>query len=227
MLFLAVFCGFLAENQREHMVEHQREKQFMKLLIRDLAKDTITIQEDLPYKKERIAAIDSLFDYFYVHKEENTIPSYVHNLLRRSSWDRGYLRNTATITQLKNSGAMRLVRNHRVADSLLEYDFLWERADKYYSNAQIAYSEMINDYITKTLNDFDLLPYYKANTTGGARLPEGALITIRINTTYLIELMNHLHKVKATINNQLNFYSNINNSAKNLIQLIKKEYPLK
>ena len=26
MLFLAVFCGFLAENQREHMVEHQRAK---------------------------------------------------------------------------------------------------------------------------------------------------------------------------------------------------------
>ena len=24
MLFLAVFCGFLAENQREDMVEHQR-----------------------------------------------------------------------------------------------------------------------------------------------------------------------------------------------------------
>ena len=27
MLFLAVFCGFLAENYREHIIEHQREKQ--------------------------------------------------------------------------------------------------------------------------------------------------------------------------------------------------------
>jgi hypothetical protein len=26
MLFLAVFAGFLAENQREHIVEHQRKK---------------------------------------------------------------------------------------------------------------------------------------------------------------------------------------------------------
>ena len=25
MLFLAVFCGFLAENQREHYIEQQRE----------------------------------------------------------------------------------------------------------------------------------------------------------------------------------------------------------
>ena len=37
MLFLAVFCGFLAENQREHMVEHQREKQYMESLLSDLA----------------------------------------------------------------------------------------------------------------------------------------------------------------------------------------------
>ena len=36
MLFLAVFCGFLAENQREHIIEHQRELQFMKSLLIDL-----------------------------------------------------------------------------------------------------------------------------------------------------------------------------------------------
>ncbi len=29
MLFLAVFCGFLAEYQLEHVIENNREKQFM------------------------------------------------------------------------------------------------------------------------------------------------------------------------------------------------------
>jgi hypothetical protein len=33
MLFLAVFCGFLAENLREHSVEHQREKQYVQSLV--------------------------------------------------------------------------------------------------------------------------------------------------------------------------------------------------
>ena len=32
MLFLAVFCGFLAQNQREHMIEGQREKKYAKSL---------------------------------------------------------------------------------------------------------------------------------------------------------------------------------------------------
>jgi hypothetical protein len=39
MLFLAVFCGFLAENQREHMIEHQREKQYIGSFYEDLTAD--------------------------------------------------------------------------------------------------------------------------------------------------------------------------------------------
>ena len=33
--------GFFAENQREHYIEHQREKQYMKLMIADLEIDTL------------------------------------------------------------------------------------------------------------------------------------------------------------------------------------------
>src|SRR5205085_7353219 len=40
MLFLAVFLGFIAENYREHIVEHQQEKQYMITLIEDLNIDT-------------------------------------------------------------------------------------------------------------------------------------------------------------------------------------------
>src|SRR4026208_325556 len=60
MLFLAVFCGFLAENQREHMVEHQREKQFIKSLIRDIQTDTARINELLKGRDLRQQRLDSL-----------------------------------------------------------------------------------------------------------------------------------------------------------------------
>jgi len=35
MLFLAVFAGFLAENQREHYVEDQRSKTLTKIFIKN------------------------------------------------------------------------------------------------------------------------------------------------------------------------------------------------
>jgi hypothetical protein len=54
MLFLAVFCGFLAENQREHMVEHQREKEFIKSLIVDIQNDAKLIDDQNAYNKDRI-----------------------------------------------------------------------------------------------------------------------------------------------------------------------------
>ncbi|MBK7679895.1 MAG: hypothetical protein IPJ29_10920 [Chitinophagaceae bacterium] len=47
MLFLAVFCGFLAENQREHMIEHQREKKFIRSLCSDLRRKTRQVRVQL------------------------------------------------------------------------------------------------------------------------------------------------------------------------------------
>ena len=41
MLFLAVFCGFLAEYQLEHRIESDREKVYIKNLYEDLRSDTV------------------------------------------------------------------------------------------------------------------------------------------------------------------------------------------
>src|SRR6187551_1728384 len=60
MLFLAVFCGFLAENQREHYVEHQREKQFMKTLLQDLGNDTSNFSRSISVFKSNVERFDSL-----------------------------------------------------------------------------------------------------------------------------------------------------------------------
>ena len=60
MLFLAVFCGFLAENQREHMVEHQREKQYMNSLITDLKGDTALIRSVISFCITKFNGMDTL-----------------------------------------------------------------------------------------------------------------------------------------------------------------------
>ncbi len=227
MLFLAVFCGFLAEYELEHVIERQREKKYMRSLITDLMADTAHLNEGFPRKEGRIAAIDSLFDYFSVHRDQKTIPAYVHNLMRRSSWDRAYDRNNITLTQLKNSGNMRLIRKKNVADSILTYNFLWERADSYYKETYWSNSGIINDYIKKIINDYALLPYYKNNKTTAARLEgDAAGISVEINTTLLLEYLNHLHKIKTTIVQDKDFYQDIEKRAERLIDLVKKEYHL-
>ena len=53
MLFLAVTLGFLVENQREHYVEHQREKQFMGTLVKDLELDVNGINSFVDLRNKR------------------------------------------------------------------------------------------------------------------------------------------------------------------------------
>jgi len=64
MLFLAVFCGFLAEYQLEHIIEHQREKKYINSFIEDLKIDTTAITVNIQSKKEKIMSYDSLIRFF-------------------------------------------------------------------------------------------------------------------------------------------------------------------
>src|SRR5262245_61428611 len=103
MLFLAVFCGFLAENYREELVDHRREKEYMQSMLEDLRSDTGQYHQLIQLINHKMALKDSLLKtlsdpevfansnkaYFYLTKSYH-FPDFVYS-------DR-------TIQQLKNSG---------------------------------------------------------------------------------------------------------------------------
>ena len=53
MLFLAVFLGFVAENQREHNVEHEREEKYIQSLSCELASDITKLQTIILLRSNR------------------------------------------------------------------------------------------------------------------------------------------------------------------------------
>ena len=65
MLFLAVFCGFLAEYQLEQTIERHREKEYATLLIKDLEKDTIQISDSFKQWEKILESIDSVSSVVY------------------------------------------------------------------------------------------------------------------------------------------------------------------
>ncbi|HET6766300.1 MAG TPA: hypothetical protein VFH08_02840, partial [Chitinophagaceae bacterium] len=60
MLFLAVFCGFLAEYQLEHKIEKDREKVYIRSMIDDLKADTLNLSDHLVFRSDRRRRLDSL-----------------------------------------------------------------------------------------------------------------------------------------------------------------------
>src|SRR5262245_26173019 len=62
MLFLAVFLGFIAENTREHIVEHQREKKFASRLLSDLRQDSVFFESSIKLLEGRQKAYGRFLD---------------------------------------------------------------------------------------------------------------------------------------------------------------------
>ena len=122
MLFLAVFCGFLAENQREHFVEHQREKVLMKSMVNDLRADSISFSKMIYGIKQYNLHIDSLIPLITNNSEMN---GNALEIYQQQVWTNLYYKaiySDRTIEQLKNSGNFRLIRNTTVSDNIIKYD---------------------------------------------------------------------------------------------------------
>src|SRR6188768_901067 len=64
MLFLAVFCGFLTENLREHRVERQRGRQYIQSFYQDLKTDTGRFTMLIRSFEERRAAFKNIPECF-------------------------------------------------------------------------------------------------------------------------------------------------------------------
>src|SRR5574338_532128 len=147
MLVLAVFCGFLAENFREHQVEKQREKQFIRSLLQDLKADTANITDNISLNKNIIKGKDSLQNLLYQMRTNKASPQYenefVHLLITYGIHFRELNFVDNTITQLKNSGSLRLIRNQAATDSIGEYYRLAALCEKQ-GNVTESYSHESN-----------------------------------------------------------------------------------
>ena len=225
MLFLAVFCGFLAEYQLEHKIEKDRERQYMQSFIYDLQNDIVNLRDGFPRKDGRINAIDSIFLFFETNTDVKTVPGYVLRYMRRSTWDRHYRRNSTTMDQLKNAGGLRLIRKDIVRDSIAAYDLQWQRAE-FWKERYMDFQNKGLDLVQKIINAKDFLPQYKVLQRSRSELRANDSLYLKINTEYLNHLLNFLADQKISTHQDKEGYQAIEKSAQRLIDLIKKEYNL-
>jgi hypothetical protein len=120
MLFLAVFCGFLAENIREQYIERHKEKEYMNSLYQDLKADTLNMSTLIKSTMADIANYDSVFNIFK-SKEYLKETSNVYYFGRKLVTLRPFYPTDGTINQLENSGGLRLIRNRAIVDSIQSY----------------------------------------------------------------------------------------------------------
>ncbi|MBS1631888.1 MAG: hypothetical protein JST10_04880 [Bacteroidetes bacterium] len=224
MLFLAVFCGFLAENGREHLVEHQREKQYMRSLAEDLKTDIIQSNDLAPQLKNLVARLDSL-TVELTHIKKEYPPLIVFKQLSENIGFPDYVYTDRTMQQLKNAGGMRLIRKSNVADSIVQYDARVRRSLGHQEFVNSSNLPRLFDKINSSLNVAALNHLAVSGEMDSINLKKKILLTN--DPKEMILLNNQIIYYRLSINIMLVYVRQNKKSAENLLSLIQREYHLK
>ena len=229
MLFLAVFCGFLAENQREHMIEHQREKKFAASLYEDLKKDTADLSGDIPGWKSLLKKLDVVrLEIEKPITQRNSLLLYKNAALMRDYENFEY--HDRTIEQLKNGGNFRLIRKASIADSLMDYDATIKsklRDQEMQSNVIYQTVNFLQDKLFSSKFYGEPANINEAQVDSVFKLSPGIFIVPKEKENELFQYYNHLQYYKLMTKYRLSTSKTLLRKATNLIELIKKEYHLK
>jgi hypothetical protein len=228
MLFLAVFCGFLAEYQLEHMIEKNREKQYMLTLKEDLVADTSAINNSLDFWQVIVDQIDTVRPLLRSPvQKENILKAYLLASTLMNSEE--FLYRDRTIEQLKNSGNFRLIHKKNIAQALIQYD-------GYIRNQLRAQEKLSKDILMDImalqgqLFDSELVEriYFSKHRRSDPLDPAWQKsLLLPANSTLLFRYYNQLYLYKSMVAYIIRNEKGIKNRAKELLVLLDKEYRLK
>ena len=223
MLFLAVFCGFLAENQREHLIEHKREKQYLVMLVEDLKTDTAQFNNWSRIIRTKLENLNRSLLLFSMGLSDDSSKSAFFDINLSVLLIPQIIFNERTADQLKNSGAMRMIRNKQVADSLLVY---WNEAETIKTIYGGRFEHNRANARELWLKIFDFASTYVAES-GMSEKRTASNYLINNNPELLKEYMNYLAILSVAIKNDyIRVVQHQHERAVNLIELIKIKYHL-
>jgi len=219
MLFLAVFCGFLAENQREHYVEHQREKKYAVQLISDLRADST-------FFVRLSGALDSIIlRYNEFEKIMNSTSATDYDIVKayvklQVAFSMGA--TTATYSEMKSSGSFRYMQDAELTRLLKKY---YESSLAFLKlNEEYAFDFFANRIEPFTLKHFRMADMDLFNE----KLLTSSPVFVQRNKETEMELMNIMSMYKTYLvvyleQAVLPAKKRVNET----IELLKKEYHLK
>ena len=120
MLFLAVFCGFLAEYQLEHKIEKERAEKYLRSMLLDVRTNIKNLDSLLAQDNVIIDNHDSLVNWLL--QDSATIDRGAFAKKMGAVWVRNFLVRKETYEQMKSSGSLRYVGNIGFLTKMMDYE---------------------------------------------------------------------------------------------------------
>ena len=230
MLFLAVFCGFLAENQREHYVEKLRAKNYAGTMIEDLRKDIKEVKEMNHECLVILNAFDSI--KLMVHKgvNDNKVSgsfyyfSRIGSIVPLISW------NKATLTQVIQSGSLRYFTSSELVNKISYYYASASQVDEQQETDR-RFREKTVEIRNKLLNNFHFSRYSGFNVYSDSVADSLLLFQIPLQSSepnLLNEYANSFENRRATLRNLTSrYFPDLIKTGEELIEVLTREYHLR
>lgn len=223
MLFLAVFAGFLAEYKLEHVIEHDREKQYIQSLIADLKENERLLNENLIIQEKRIVLMDSMIGILNNPAGIKGNEGLLYYLARISPRMQPVPVNTRTFEQLKNSGSFRLIRKIETSNKIMSY----------YENIPLL--RMVEELYQKEFDQYKILAskIFDPAVFISMETPEGRVIRTNTNSSlqsYDLTLIKQFNVFAVYMNGSargiLTQSAQIKKDSGEMIKYLQKEYDL-
>ena len=223
MLFLAVFCGFLAENQREHYVEHQREKQYISSYLEDLKADIHQLDSLIAARLNRKRMMDTLTNILN-SVDPDLYGNAIYFYSRRLTVSFLFFNNDRTIQQLKNGGNLRLISKQEVSNAMMDYD-QQVRLIEWVKQREEGY---LLEYVKRVEEIFDAKEFNKMATgTFGFRMPENNPRLLKKDKQTMQLFINKIHFLNSANSYLLMNFGDLLTKAKRTKEIIENGYSIK
>lgn len=238
MLFLAVFCGFLAEYQLEHKIEKDRTEELAKSFYQELKNDSITADIKVNNRIKQEAAMDYMIAFFKDSSFENLSKQFQINFVWGITFRTPIIFEPRTIIldQLRNSGSLRYFKNEKLQQlagelsvaikSILERQQLEDQSRKeHVTPLLIQLNDQIFDAAIRKRNDsfIEAIAVYEKSADF---LPFIIDKTEIIDRTKIIKGL-YYHKTAGLMSTRRLHFKNYQQINAQLLQILREEFNIK
>jgi hypothetical protein len=140
LVVIGILIALQINNWNQNQNEQNKIKEYAVSLIQDLEHDIVMTSQIQRQNIEIVARIDSLNSYTQNRKIED-ISNLAMLYFTLNKPHRPYIWNRTTITELKNSGALGLIKNDSLSKMISEYDAFTYHLDDDFINDRIQFEK--------------------------------------------------------------------------------------
>ena len=227
MLFLAVTLGFVVENQREHYIEHQREKKFANLLYEDFKTDSALLNRIIKVKEWRKGKLDSLF-YFVELPDLQANAAAIYHYACFVDLSYGFAPSDATMQQLRSSGSLRYFRNQKLYNAITNYysQCNWYKSVEDVSNLNSTQTQFIMAKMFQAQSLISIVAI-TPDIMDAVQYPKSSMRLLTTDKSILNEFLLNANNKKLNNDIGIMYLRGIRTDLTKLIDKLKDEYNLK